>query len=296
MSKFASSNAVWHDPPARDATREAVVRRTYGQKYSAEDARQRALALSRLVETDIIPKLKLLHPRLAYAAHLPLTTPDTHEVEAFAQLLLGPDLTAASDAFSILLTQGYAAERLFLDLLAPAAALLGRLWDNDLCDLIEVTTGIARLQMLLSSCRSETDLPVQKHNRQVLLMGAPGELHTFGVAVVGKFLQRAGWQVFNGLSSSPEELADLVRERWFGVVGLTLGCESRADALTASIRSVRKASRNPSIRVLVGGPIFLAYPEIAGRVGADACAVDAPTAVLLARKLLDVGMTDLRAP
>ncbi|WP_375410758.1 B12-binding domain-containing protein [uncultured Methylobacterium sp.] len=293
MPSSASSNSARRDPVARNAAQEDEVRRTYRRKRSAEDARQRAMSLSRLFEADIIPKLELLHPRLPPATHQSPTRPDAHAVEAFAQLVLGPDLSAASDAFTVLLTKGHTAESLFLDLLAPAAALLGRLWDEDLCDFIEVTTGVAHLQMLLSSFRSETGL--NERTRHVLLMGAPGEKHRFGVAVVEQFLRNAGWQVTNGMASSPEAIADLVGERWFGIVGMALGCESRADALGVSIRSVRKASRNPSIGVMVGGPVFLAHPELVQRVGADACAVDAPTAVLVAQRLLDVAIADVQA-
>jgi hypothetical protein len=44
----------------------------------------------------------------------------------------------------------------------------------------------------------------------------------------------------------------------------------------------------------VGGSLFNKDPAIARTVGADATAVDAPTAVLLAQKLLDAGL--LRDP
>ena len=181
---------------------------------------------------------------------------------------------------------------MFLELLAPAASLLGRLWDEDLCDFIEVTVGVARLQVLLSQYRSEPKRSSHDEDRSALLMGAPGELHTFGVAVVEQFLQVAGWQVTSGLASSPSQIHDLVGSTWFDVVGLTLSCESRLDGLAASIRSVRKVSRNRSVGIMVGGPVFLDKPELVERVGADASAVDAPTAVLLAQRLYDIGVAD----
>ena len=290
MPNLASSTATWANPLARDAAGEAEVRRSYARKRSAEHARQRALALTRIVETDIIPKLKLLRPGLAPATCERLPKPDAHQVEAFAQLLLGPDAGAASDAFMTQMAKGYSAESLFLDLLAPAASLLGRLWDEDLCDFLEVTTGVAHLQVLLSRFRSGATVAKLDDKRHVLLMGAPGELHTLGTAIVEQFLQVAGWQVVNGLASSPDEIESLVGERWFGVVGLALSCESRLDRLAAAIRSVRKMSLNRAVGVMVGGPVFLANPELVARAGADASAVDAPTAVLLAQRLLDIGL------
>jgi methanogenic corrinoid protein MtbC1 len=121
-------------------------------------------------------------------------------------------------------------------------------------------------------------------------MGAPGEQHTLGVRIVEQFLTRAGWSVSLGLSSSPDEITDLVASEWFGVVGLTLSSETRVDQLATAIRSVRAASCNRSIGVMVGGPMFLQNPELVHLVGADASAVDAATAVLLAQRLLDLSL------
>ena len=94
--------------------REAEVRRAYAQKRSIEEARQRALALSRIVETDIIPRLKLLHPSLAPAMTVVFEKPDAHQVEAFTQLLLLPDLSVESLAVAEHLSKGYSAEKCFL--------------------------------------------------------------------------------------------------------------------------------------------------------------------------------------
>jgi MerR family transcriptional regulator, light-induced transcriptional regulator len=41
---------------------------------------------------------------------------------------------------------------------------------------------------------------------------------------------------------------------------------------------------------MVGGPVFVKRPELAVRVGADAAAVNAPAAVILAQKLFDPGI------
>ena len=58
-------------------------------------------------------------------------------------------------------------------------------------------------------------------------------------------------------------------------------------AAAAAIAAVRKASVNPSIGVLVGGPIFLSHPGLAAEVGADAVAVDGALAPDIAAKLVE---------
>ncbi|GJE46854.1 cobalamin B12-binding domain-containing protein [Methylobacterium soli] len=288
MPDLASSANAWADRLAPETAREAEVRRAYARKRSADEARERQLALSRVVQAEIIPRLRLLHPSVAVEKPKASLKPDTELVAKFTDLVLAHDVSSVFDAFTALMSSGYSAEDLFLGLLAPSAALLGRMWDEDLCDFIEVTTGVARLQILLSLFRVDNGITDVDGNRRVLLMGAPGERHTFGVAIVEQFMRKVGWEVSSGLASSPQQIAELVASEWFGVVGLTLSCETGIDQLAASIHSVRQASRNTSIGVMVGGPVFLEHPDLVERVGADASAVDAPTAVLLAQRLIDI--------
>ncbi|KAA0107633.1 cobalamin B12-binding domain-containing protein [Methylobacterium sp. P1-11] len=270
----------------------AYVREDYGRRRSVDEARQRTLALGHIVQTDIIPRLILVDRGDKQVRSDVLPKLDTETVAGFTDLILRHDVAAVMDAFTALTSKGYCVDDLFLDLLAPTAALLGRMWDDDLCDFIEVTVGLAQLQFLLATFGSDGGIAPYDSERRILLMGAPGELHTFGLAIVEQFMRKAGWHVASGLASSPEQISNLVGSELFGVVGLTLSRESHLDQLASSIQAVRQASLNPSIGVMVGGPVFLEHPEYVERVGADASAVDAPTAVLLAQRLLPTARSE----
>jgi methylmalonyl-CoA mutase cobalamin-binding domain/chain len=288
MRTLASSEGPWSDRSGQDAERAAQARQAYARKRAAEAARERCLALGHLVQTQIIPQLVLRHRRFVAEQIKPPFKPDAEQVAAFTHLALAQDDASVSEAFSVLVAQGYPVDRLFLDLLAPSAALLGRMWEEDLCDFVEVTTGIARLQHLVARFRVDREATPLGRQPRLLLMSAPGEQHTFGVRIVEQFMCRAGWSVSVGLSSTPDEIAALVASEWFDVVGLTLSSGTRLDQLTTAIRSVRGASCNGSIAVMVGGPVFLQHPDLVLQVGADASAVDAATAVLLAQRLFDL--------
>jgi methanogenic corrinoid protein MtbC1 len=288
MRDFGSSERRWIIDPPGEPRPPADARRHYARKRAAEAVRERCRALGRVVQTEIVPKL-VLHHRGAMAGTTDIEAKQIEaEVAAFTDLALASDDGPVIQAFEALMAAGHSPNRLFLELLAPSAALLGRMWDEDLCDFVEVTTGVARLQRLVARFRAGEEAASLDGRRRLLLMGTPGEQHTLGVRVVEEFCRRAGWTVSVGLSSTPEEIAALVASQWFGVVGLTLSSETQVDQLTVAIRSVRAASRNPAIGVMVGGPMVLQHPELVRRVGADASAVDAPTAVLLAQHLLDL--------
>ena len=54
-----------------------------------------------------------------------------------------------------------------------------------------------------------------------------------------------------------------------------------------AIAAVRKASVNPRVGILVGGPLFNNHPELATELGADAVAVDGSLAPDIAVKLVE---------
>jgi methanogenic corrinoid protein MtbC1 len=171
-----------------------------------------------------------------------------------------------------------------LELLAPAARELGRRWEYDECDFMQVTLALCRLHQLLRDLSAEFRGEEFEHERErrILLAPCPGEQHTFGVSLVGEFLQRAGWEVWQEFPASTEHILNVVRQNWFAVVGLSLGSERKIEEIAAMIRAIRGASMNRSVGVLVGGPMLLAKPEIVQFVGADGTAPDGPQAVLCA--------------
>jgi len=81
------------------------------------------------------------------------------------------------------------------------------LWDNDECDFIDVTLGVARLQKLLATFNGSHLLPGLDMRRQVLLAMTPGDQHYFGASMVERFLQAAGWSVEAAFDRSAAEIA-----------------------------------------------------------------------------------------
>jgi methylmalonyl-CoA mutase cobalamin-binding subunit len=153
-----------------------------------------------------------------------------------------------------------------------------------------VTLGLWRLHQVLRELSPAFQSEVERGDlgHRILLAPGPGEQHMFGLIMVADFFRRAGWNVWSGPVGTTAELAGMVRDEWFAVIGLSIGCGTRLDALSSCIRSVRRASRNQEIGVMVGGPMFIEHPELVALVGADATAIDGRQAVLQAQNLLDL--------
>jgi methanogenic corrinoid protein MtbC1 len=261
--------------------------------YRRDDVAKRQARLAQIVSGQIIPQLLRLHTEV-----LPDAPPIEHVVEALApsssdisglaNIVLGDDLEAAVAYVLVLRDRGLSMETLLIELLEPAARHLGHLWDNDECDFIDVTLGVARLQKLLATFNGSYLLPGLDKRRHVLLAVTPGDQHYFGATMVERFLLAAGWTVQSAFDKTSAEIARTAHKHWFAVAGLTVGSERSLAALSETIGLIRQQSLNPAIGIMVGGPIFTENPALALDVGADGTAANAPTAVLMAQKLFDL--------
>ena len=248
--------------------------------------------LGHTIDTEIIPRLILARRAARETARTAgdgELLPSQYDVVELAGLVLTRDVEVARDFVTRLQARGTPVETLYLDLLAPTARRLGELWESDACDFSEVTVGLGRLQQVLHqlSAAFRAEAEPHEHGRRVLLVPVPGEQHSFGLHIVAEFFRRAGWDVWNEPRiASGADLVQLVRKEWFAVVGLSVASETRIDALATGIRALRRASRNRAIGVLVGGPLFVAHPELVARVGADATALDGGQAPIQAQNVL----------
>jgi methanogenic corrinoid protein MtbC1 len=268
-----------------------------GGGAACDGAHEHVSQLFRTIETEIIPRLMLAHGEAAECPVLPdigADGPDAKTVGEFTRMVVEQDGAVAAAYVDALRAQGTPLETLYLKLITPAARRLGELWEADLCDFTEVTVGLWRLQQVLRGLspafREEAHAAPSGH--RVLLVPAPGEQHVLGLIIVGDYFRRAGWDVWGEPPATSDDLPGLVRSEWFDAVGLSVGCEVRVEILAAEISAIRKASQNRDLVVMVGGPLFIKYPDLVAAVGADASARDGREAVQQAEsQLVDRGAT-----
>jgi methanogenic corrinoid protein MtbC1 len=97
--------------------------------------------------------------------------------------------------------------------------------------------------------------------------------------MVSEFFRRAGWDVWSDPCASEGDLAALVRSEWFDLIGLSVGMDGHVEPLRSVVLGLRRASRNPSVGIMVGGPILAGRPQLVSEVAADFTATDARQAV-----------------
>jgi len=208
------------------------------------------------------------------------------EIVRLASIVVGTRDLEAIDYVESLRHRGFSLDLLHLELLEPTARRLGELWDQDLLDFLDVTIGVGRLQRLVHYFARLDTIPPYDEMRRALIIPTPGEMHSLGITIVRKFLTAGGWHVGNEADMTSAQIEQLVSTEWYGVVGFSLAGDMHLDQLTDVITMVRKASRNPTIGIMVGGPAFSSDPHLVVKVGADGMASNGPAAVILAKKLL----------
>jgi methanogenic corrinoid protein MtbC1 len=255
--------------------------------------RRRVGNLVATIEDQVIPRLLLsqrAHIAEVHTDVTPVSRAGDGCIDEFVQLLLTDDLEVAYAYIDSVRVRGVTLSAIYLELLAPAARALGEMWEEDRVSFADVTVALCRLhdvmRTLSASQPPATDTLPQ--GRRALLIPMPGEQHTFGLVMVADFFRRAGWDVWNDAVGSSSELVSLVRHEWFTMIGLSVGCEAHLEGVASTIHSLRRAARNKSIGVMVGGSLIAKNPELAIQVGADATGKDARQAVMQAENL--VGM------
>lgn len=251
-------------------------------------------SLTRAIEAEIIPRLVMAHGRAVQPLRAP---PESSRADAatFAELILGPQCTRASDYVQDCRDRGVTLERIYLDLLVPTASHLRHLWIAHEWDFADITLGLWRLQQLLREYSPAfcAEVAVKSAGLRVLLTPSPGERNDaghvmFGLTLAGEFFRRDGWETWIEPDAAATAFDETVRSQWFNVVEFFANSDKKLDDLAIKIRMVRRESPNRDIGVVLCGPAFVARPELVLLVGGDAMVSDLSQESLQARSVVDL--------
>lgn len=253
------------------------------------------------MELDLIPRL-LAHAR--GQASLPDGTVVTADVLAlmdvnrFVQACLSHDEERCPAIVNDLIDAGLPLERICLDLLAPAARALGKGWEEDEVDFLEVTLGLGRMQRVVRDLgrRVAAETLLSPDAGQAFLCAMPDEQHSLGLAMVAEFFVADGWGVTVGHPIGNSDVVKEIAAHWYDVVGLSAGVVERVPKIRELVASIRKASLNADLSIMVGGRAFNDNPALVQRVGADASAPDAAQGPMVARTLVQARRAELDDP
>lgn len=259
---------------AADATAEST--RSLGSSAASD--------LLATIHDQIVPRLMLAHAAgVEQLGSCPATRlpPTPQEVAAFARIAVAEILEDALDFITELCDGGLSVEVILLDLVAPAARLLGDEWLDDRRSLTEVTTGLALLHRVVHVLGPSTQAS-RSDRGFVVLVAAPNEQHTLGIFLLAEFLRKEGWSVRVDPNMPTPDLVAIVRREHVDMVGISVSNTELVGPLKRQIAAVRSSSFNKGIAVMIGGSLALA--DQAEEIGATFINDAREAVALLARQ------------
>ncbi|MFY7982521.1 MAG: hypothetical protein ACOVO4_12790, partial [Limnohabitans sp.] len=145
-------------------------------------------SLTEVIETQIIPRLVQAHRVALPDANAPTAGPgiSPKQLASFVALSKSSSSSETTQFIDELLHQGVTTDRIFLELIAPAARQLGVMWEQDLCDFTEVTCGLVRMHEITHRLGFEYQNGPQLGGdvQRIMLASAPGSQHFLGMTIV----------------------------------------------------------------------------------------------------------------
>lgn len=256
------------------------------RKRKPEAITQSPVALARLIEGEVIPRLLVSHRAPAlHAVDVAARGLTEDDAEDFATRALDQDAYALLEHAETFITRGVPVDSVLVDLLAPAARRLGVYWEEDRCDFVDVTMGLWRLQELVHELAAR--MPGGAGGERTALFSVmPGDQHSFGLLMVEEFFRAAGWSTTALSEVSEAELLSAAHRGSYHLIGLTISLEQDLERAHGLIAALRQRSRNPGVAIMAGGRLISERPELALLIGADATAPDPRRAVERAEALV----------
>ncbi len=297
MSSLNHSNQRFNGAPGepRSAAKHAKARAPRPPQMPGTDqagAPSECLGrLTSLIEGEIVPRLMLAHRLTDAQPSAPQTGPRQiaqADIDVLARMTVSNDVDALLLHVEAYLADGALLEAVFADLLGGAARRLGVWWEEDLVSFVDVTIGLGALHRLVHEIARKLPAPATAAGHAALFATLPGEQHCLGLRIIDETFRAAGWRTQCEPAPERGALLRLVKARWFDLFGISLMTQADVEPAAALIRSVRRASMNAGLCVIVGGRILDGRDDLIARTGADISACRGNEAVERAHRALSL--------
>ena len=165
------------------------------------------------------------------------------------------------------------------EILEPTLTLIGERWHLDSISLAQGYVGgkIAEDMLhLLAEDEQRRGLAPDAFKGRAIVCNAEDDYHSLGRKMVASFLGIAGWEVVDlGNDVLATDLIDEAERRNISVVGVSAMMLTNARNISKVRREIDRRGLGASIKLAVGGAVFVMRPELVVEVGGDGTALTA---------------------
>ena len=227
-------------------------------------------------------------------ASAPALEPDTPERRlalAYVLALLEGDSRRAMALVLDAARDGRPVRDLYQDVLMPAMAETGRMWlVGEACVAEEhfiTATTASLVHRLMAGAEA-----APANGKTAVVASVEGNRHDLASQMLANLLELAGWRVVR-LGADVPVLEVVVAVRAFEADCLLLSASlvTQVEAVGQTVREVRASAGGQGVKIVVGGAALDAVPQLAERLGADACDRGVGEAVAMAGRLVGLSTT-----
>jgi len=196
---------------------------------------------------------------------------DDAEIDRITQLLLSTEDGAFELAITVLKTHGISINYIVLDLIPTIARRLGKQWEDDTLSFAEVSIGTNKLERVIHKLDylfQVTQLE-KRGNHSILITNFPESQHSLGTLILSNYFVHSGWRVYRPENNSLKSISKELESNSHNALAISISCDEQLEQLPNTISVLREKSKNPKIKVLIGGPLYNKAPEKFTHIQAD---------------------------
>ena len=143
------------------------------------------------------------------------------------------------------------------------------------------------MQECVEALKSHFQENAMTTNGKIVIGTVKGDLHDIGKNLVRMMLEGAGFSIIDlGVDVAPEIFVDKIKEAKADVLGMSALLSTTMPSMSLTIKALADSGLRDDVKVIIGGaPVTRKFAE---DIGADSYAPDAGSAVLEAKKLLNI--------
>jgi methanogenic corrinoid protein MtbC1 len=213
-------------------------------------------------------------------------TPHGHVASNYLLALLEGDRRRASRVVLDAIDRPESVPDIYLHVLMPAQAELGRMWLTGEINVAEEHFASYTTKMVMGQALAHAAF--QPPNGKTLLAAAvAGNQHDIGLCAVADFFEMDGWRTIQlGADVPVGDLVQAVECFDVDLLALSACLNVQVETVKSTIRAVRGAPRGEVLKILVGGLAFADSRDLAVEMGANGYAGNAHEAVQLGGQLV----------
>lgn len=249
----------------------------------ADDSKSFAQDQAKLADHDVTELAKLALARLANPEGVrPRRSKGlTERLDELCEAFLADNNDPRHQEIQRMRQDGIPTSEIIDHVIPAVAALLGQRWADDTLSFVEVTIGSARLQEAVRGLIAheltkrvrgrharETAAQDRIHTPRVLMVIPRPEDHTLGAFVAADQFRRLGYDVDIAVDQHPKEIAVMLRERHYSMIGITIAGR-RTLASSRELVDIIRSTVTRVTPIVLGGSLVETDEDLKKATGVD---------------------------